>query len=410
MLSYSPGVTGDRDHRRKYRGPGSRNNRYSVGDTLFLSGMQLGLICQGSAGQLLIQPPVLTLIATSHLLWFLSFVLVQFIRYLNIIELNMDELLSKHRKEQKDLQGRITQKKKSATKKTRKGINDDCDRLQQELNEKHKAEIAQLNGEPTSPVDGLEDLSIEESGEKDSSQDAPKENNTPDTTSSPAPSQPPSAGNTKKPNRQKARLARRAAEQAAQTELAHEEASKQTDHRGNEKEIMDGVFKRLNLKEIEVNPDGHCLYSAVANQLDESGLGLKPDPNRIALQPTTVSRVETVSSPKHDGYRAIRAVTADFIVDHKDDFEAFMEEPFDQYTRKIKLTAEWGGQLELLAIARAYGVDINVIQADGRIEKIESGDMESFDEEERNKRVIWLAYYRHTYGLGEHYNALVKQS
>ena len=372
--------------------------------------MQLGLICQGSAGQLLIQPPVLTLIATSHLLWFLSFVLVQFIRYLNIIELNMDELLSKHRKEQKDLQGRITQKKKSATKKTRKGINDDCDRLQQELNEKHKAEIAQLNGEPTPPVDGLEDLSLEESDEKDSSQDAPKENNNPDTTSSPAPSQPPSTGNTKKPNRQKARLARRAAEQAAQTELAHEEASRQTDHRGNEKEIMDSVCKRLNLKEIEVNPDGHCLYSAVANQLDESGLGLKPDPNRIALQPTTVSRVETVSSPKHDGYRAIRAVTADFIVDHKDDFEAFMEEPFDQYTRKIKLTAEWGGQLELLAIARAYGVDINVIQADGRIEKIECGDMESFDEEERNKRVIWLAYYRHTYGLGEHYNALVKQS
>ena len=372
--------------------------------------MQLGLIGQGSAGQLLIQPPVLTLIATSHLLWFLSFVLVQFIRYLNIIELNMDELLSKHRKEQKDLQGRITQKKKSATKKTRKGINDDCDRLQQELNEKHKAEIAQLNGEPTPPVDGLEDLSLEESDEKDSSQDAPKENNNPDTTSSPAPSQPPSTGNTKKPNRQKARLARRAAEQAAQTELAHEEASRQTDHRGNEKEIMDCVCKRLNLKEIEVNPDGHCLYSAVANQLDESGLGLKPDPNRIALQPTTVSRVETVSSPKHDGYRAIRAVTADFIVDHKDDFEAFMEEPFDQYTRKIKLTAEWGGQLELLAIARAYGVDINVIQADGRIEKIECGDMESFDEEERNKRVIWLAYYRHTYGLGEHYNALVKQS
>lgn len=95
----------------------------------------------------------------------------------------MDELLGKHRKEQKDLQARITQKKKSATKKTRKGINDDCDRLQQELNEKHQAEIAQLNGDPTPPVDGLEDLSLEESGEKDSSQDAPKENNT-DTTSS----------------------------------------------------------------------------------------------------------------------------------------------------------------------------------------------------------------------------------
>lgn len=320
--------------------------------------------------------------------------------------------MSKHRKEQKDLQARITQKKKAATKKTRKGINDECDRSQQELNEKQQAEVAQLNGEDTAGVDGIQDLSIEDpvdgDREKNSSNDTPKDTGAPDTTSSSTPSQQ-SATHTKKPNRQKARLARRAAEQAAQTEIAHEEAAKLTDHRGNEKEVMDGVFKRFNLKEIEVNPDGHCLYSAIASQLDESGLGMKPDPKRIALQSTTESRVETVSSPKHDGYRAIRAVTADYIAEHKDDFEPFMEEPLDQYTRKIKLTAEWGGQLELLAIAKAYGVEINVIQGDGRIEKIESGDMESFDED-RNKRVIWLAYYRHTYGLGEHYNALTKQA
>lgn len=324
----------------------------------------------------------------------------------------MEDLLSKHRKEQKDLQARITQKKKAATKKTRKGINDECDRSQQELNEKQQAEVAQLNGEDTAGVDGIQDLSIEDpvdgDREKNSSNDTPKDTGAPDTTSSSTPSQQ-SATHTKKPNRQKARLARRAAEQAAQTEIAHEEAAKLTDHRGNEKEVMDGVFKRFNLKEIEVNPDGHCLYSAIASQLDESGLGMKPDPKRIALQSTTESRVETVSSPKHDGYRAIRAVTADYIAEHKDDFEPFMEEPLDQYTRKIKLTAEWGGQLELLAIAKAYGVEINVIQGDGRIEKIESGDMESFDED-RNKRVIWLAYYRHTYGLGEHYNALTKQA
>lgn len=324
----------------------------------------------------------------------------------------MDELLSRHRKEQKDLQARITQKKKSATKKTRKGINDECERLQKELNEKHHAEIGQLDGEALEPpVDGLEDLSLDDAskvGDNDNSQNTPEENNAADTTPSTETSE--SATRAKKPNRQKARMARRAAEQAAQTEIAHEEASKLVDHRGNEREVMDGVFKRFSLKEIEVNPDGHCLYSAIANQLDDSGLGLKPDPNRIVLQSTTQSRVDTVTSPKYDGYRAVRAVTADYITDHKDDFEPFMEEPLDQYTRKIKLTAEWGGQLELLAISRAYGVEINVIQGDGRLEKIECGDMDSFDEEERAKRVIWLAYYRHTYGLGEHYNALIKQS
>ncbi|KAH8434967.1 deubiquitinase OTU2 [Aspergillus melleus] len=324
----------------------------------------------------------------------------------------MDELLAKHRKEQKDLQARITQKKKSATKKTRRGINDECDRLQRELSDRHQSEIAQLNGEPTEPVDALEDLDLNDTdGENGNADDADK-SQPPQTPETPADmtlpsSEPTSGARQKKPNRQKARLARRAAEQAAQAEIAAEEAAKQTDHRGNEKEVMDGVFKRLGLKEIEINPDGHCLYSAIASQLEESGLGLKPDPKRIVLQPPTQSRVETVTSPMHDGYRAVRAVTADYIVEHKDDFEAFMEEPLDQYTRKIKLTAEWGGQLELQAIARAYGVEINVIQGDGRIEKIESGD-DSLDAE--NKRVIWLAYYRHTYGLGEHYNALAKKT
>ncbi|KAI9932800.1 hypothetical protein ASPWEDRAFT_166453 [Aspergillus wentii DTO 134E9] len=327
----------------------------------------------------------------------------------------MEELLAKHRKEQKDVQARITQKKKSATKKTRKGVNDECETLQRELTERHQAEIAALNGEHAQPVDGFEDLSLNESGEgdgatgeKDTNEDLEKADKTPDTNNSSTP-EPAPAARGKKPNRQKARLARRAAEQAAQADIAAEEASKQTNHRGNEQDVMNGVFKQFDLSEIEINPDGHCLYSAIANQLDESGIGLTPDPKRIALQSTTQSRVDTVTSPKHDGYRAVRAVAADFIVEHKDDFEAFMEEPFDQYTRKIKLTAEWGGQLELLAISRAYGVNFNVIQGDGRIEKIEAGDIEEFEEEERQKRVFWLAYYRHTYGLGEHYNALVKK-
>ncbi|KAJ5482860.1 hypothetical protein N7539_006306 [Penicillium diatomitis] len=325
----------------------------------------------------------------------------------------MEELLAKHRKEQKDLQSRITQKKKSATKKTRKGVNDECERMQRELTERQQSEIDELNGGSSEPVEEqLEDLSINDeqpTNPLDDSQESAAANlNTPEPAlTAPSPEEP--TTKVKKPNRQKARLARRAAAQAAQSAAAAEEAANQTDYRGNEQEVMDAVFKKLGLKEVEVTPDGHCLYSAVAKQLDESGIGLRPDPSRIVLQPTTQTRIDTVTSPQHDGYRAVRAVTADFITDHKEDFEAFMEEPIDVYTRKIKLTAEWGGQLELQAIARAYGVDINVVQKDGRLEKIECGDMDTFDEDEKKKRVVWLAYYRHTYGLGEHYNALFKK-
>ena len=52
----------------------------------------------------------------------------------------MEDLRSRHHKEQKDLQGRITQKKKNATKKTRKGVNDECERLQRELLDRQRAE------------------------------------------------------------------------------------------------------------------------------------------------------------------------------------------------------------------------------------------------------------------------------
>lgn len=322
----------------------------------------------------------------------------------------MEELLAKHRKEQKDLQGRITQKKRSATKKTRKGVNDDCERMQRELTERQQAEIAELNGESTGPVEkALEDPSLEDGtpADGDSTEDTTTTSQAPEATSTAPPEELPTR--TKKPNRQKARLARRAAEQAAQSAAAAEEAANQTNYRGNEQEVMDAVFKKLGLREVEVTPDGHCLYSAVAKQLDKFGVGLRPDPSRIVLQPSTQTRIDTVAAPQHDGYRAVRAVVADFITEHKEDFEAFMEEPVDVYTRKIRLTAEWGGQLELQAIARAYGVNINVVQKDGRLEKIECGDMHNFDEEEQRRRVVWLAYYRHTYGLGEHYNALFKK-
>jgi OTU domain-containing protein 6 len=87
---------------------------------------------------------------------------------------------------------------------------------------------------------------------------------------------------------------------------------------------------------------------------------------------------------------------------HPNDFVGFLEEPIEAYARKIKDTAEWGGQLELQAIAKSYNVDINVLQADGRIEKITSGGSED------GHKTIWLAYYRHSFGLGEHYNALNK--
>ncbi|KAK5345969.1 OTU protein, partial [Exophiala xenobiotica] len=102
-------------------------------------------------------------------------------------------------------------------------------------------------------------------------------------------------------------------------------------------------------------------------------------------------------------YQNVRYAAAEFMAANSDDFAAFMEEPLESYVQKIRDTAEWGGQLELQAISRAYTIDINVLQADGRVEKISCGTEKAAD-----TRDVWLAYYRHSFGLGEHYNALKK--
>ncbi len=297
----------------------------------------------------------------------------------------MEELLqTKHRKEHRDLQGRITQKRKNATKKTRKGVNDECDRLLRELQDRQQAEMSALSG----PLENDQHDSLRsEEGKKQDTIEYPLElagnaNGKPTDLSSSQECSHTVQQASKKPNRQKARLARRAAEQETQAAQAAQEAAKLPDLRKQEVENMRKHFDKLGLRETSIRPDGHCMYSAVA-----------------MLLPNIISDINKVESNGLLPYQAVRAKTAQFISQHPDDFEPFLEEPIDEYTNKIKHTAEWGGQLELQAIARAYEVDINVLQADGRVEKIDSGSKSETD-------AIWLTYYRHSFGLGEHYNAL----
>ncbi|KAK2839364.1 hypothetical protein FQN49_006215 [Arthroderma sp. PD_2] len=314
----------------------------------------------------------------------------------------MEELQARHRKEQKELQARITQKKKSATKKTRKGVNDECESLQRQLLDKQQAEISRLNGEvdagDAEAINQMNDLNIEENGQGEEERGIHAKETTAcsvptiDNSSTPETSAPEGGPGPKRGNRQKARLARRAAEREAEINSAADEAANQTDYRAHERKAMDEAFTRLKLKERDIAPDGHCLYSAVAWQLAENGLNLHPGQTESVL----------ADSIKNDGYKRVRITTADFILANADDFAPFLEEPIQEYARKIRSTAEWGGQLELQAIARAYKVRINVIQGDGRIEKFQPDG----EGDESQTKDIWLAYYRHTYGLGEHYNAL----
>ena len=293
----------------------------------------------------------------------------------------MEEVQKRHRGEQRELQGRITQKKKNATKKTRKNVNDECAELERAMKERQQIEIDALAGEaPERPVKPLEDedrtsvlsnapLSSEACGQGTLQQHFQDLNVT---SGSEATSHP------RKQNRQKARLARRAAEQEAVAAQAAKEATDMPDQRAVEKEIMMGKIEARGLVEQNIRSDGHCLYAAVGDQLQQSGRSLGGD-----------------GIP---AYKVVRRDAAAFIEEHPDDFAPFLEEPLGEYVAKVRDTGEWGGQLELSALARAYKLDISVLQGDGRVERIEHGGQDATE--------IWLAYYRHSLGLGEHYNSL----
>ena len=307
----------------------------------------------------------------------------------------MDSVRARHQKEQRDLQSQTLQKKKSASKKTRKSVNDECARLDEELKARHAREAETKNGldldredvweggatedhdllasiASASPIRSNEELSVNgDESQKDQAEIGVSQR--------------------RRPNRQKVRLARRAVEQEEAAASAAEEASKLPDLKQRERTKMLEEIKKRDLIECPVAANGHCLYLAVADQLHNLHIDFK-SMKVVANEDTT---------PKQEDYRKVRYAAADYISKHSDDFEPFLEEPLNDYLRKIRDTGEWGGQLELLALARTYDIDINVLQVDGTPQKVESGG-------QTNPQDAWLAYYRHGFGLGEHYNSLRK--
>ncbi|KAK1987124.1 hypothetical protein LZ30DRAFT_703299 [Colletotrichum cereale] len=332
----------------------------------------------------------------------------------------LEQMQARHRKEQRDLVGRITSKKKNATKKTRKGVNEECAELERRLKEQQEEELAALVG-GGAVVDPDAAGEVEDATTKEDNDDAAEVADRLKETSlsEPAPPTPPTEdgpqtpgqgqgqGQGKKRNRQKERMARRAAELEAAAVKAEEEARGMTDHRGAEKTYMLNEFKTHSLAEKEIAPDGHCLFSAVADQLAQKGIPLGgPDAASGGGQQ------EQQQQHQQQPYKVVRRAAAEWMAGHPDDFAPFLEEDLEAYARKIRDTAEWGGQLELAALANVYGVEIRVVQ-DGRTERIgpsagDDVDGAASEKPGAGKKEIWLAYYRHGYGLGEHYNSLRK--
>jgi len=162
----------------------------------------------------------------------------------------------------------------------------------------------------------------------------------------------------------------------------------------DEEKDIEKVCQEKSLQVFEVNPDGHCLYSAVADQLA-----------LLDILPASQAN-----------YAVVRQAASQYMFSHPDDFVPFLAPPvdsdsgvmtpegFERYCATIRDTAEWGGEPEILALSRTYKVPIHVIQA-GRPSVVvhHPGDPSVTNDD---KRVVRISYHRRMYGLGEHYNSL----
>ncbi|KAJ3416492.1 OTU domain-containing protein 6B [Chytridiales sp. JEL 0842] len=293
------------------------------------------------------------------------------------METTEEELLLRHRKEVKELTGKITGLKKQVSKgagdkKKKQEVNEQIARMEHELSKRHEEELLAFRASKLAVSDVIapETTAEEEPVNGDASTsstttDEPKEQK-------------------KKPNRQQARKAKKAAQMEEMRKQAEEEAAGSVDMRKVEDEAIDALIKPLNLRIKQITPDGHCLFNALCDQLQ--------------LADDTLSF----------SYTHLRKLAAEYMRSHPDDFMPFLvddngdmltEDKFQKYCDDMANTAVWGGQLEIQALSMHLKREIHVIQAGSPVVKV--------GEHFKSDKPLLISYHRHHFGLGEHYNSLI---
>lgn len=315
---------------------------------------------------------------------------------MSVAEIETEEaMLARHKKEVKELMGRTTGMKKQANKNTKKAVLKEIKELEENLKLKHQNELDSLRDEPSSltkDADSKNDTKQNvEDEEADDGEMTPEKllaqlelSSKNEDVAVPEPNSVPTLndqgnGGKKKKNRQKERLAKRAAEFKRIQEEARLEQAQQPDLRGIELKNIQDLCDIQHVKQYDITPDGHCLFSSIRDQLK-----LRHD-------------IE-VSVPE------LRKNAADYIKQNSDDFIPFLfdEETMtlkniDEYVDKLVNTVMWGGDLEILALSKVYDCPISVMMSGRAALKMN---------EEGSNPELKLVYYQHVFGLGEHYNSL----
>ncbi|KAJ1667107.1 2-oxoglutarate dehydrogenase E1 component [Coemansia sp. RSA 1646] len=138
---------------------------------------------------------------------------------------------------------------------------------------------------------------------------------------------------------------------------------------------LNRALKKSGLYCKEMDGDGNCLFRALADQVDGS--------------PETHMR--------H------RQSVCDYMDRNPDEFAPFMDEssPLGRYINNMRNPGVYGGNMELVAFARNFLVDIKVYQMGGTVFVISGAPAENPRESARNLQTVHIAY--HSY---EHYSSV----
>lgn len=309
---------------------------------------------------------------------------------------HMELLLARHKKEQRDLVAQITSLKKQASKKTRRAVNGKCEQLQYDLDRRHEQERAEASGDTEetpeiTPEQLLASLAINSDtqvvldsvAEKDSLLDGGPGQKALDSINASAGSSlaglEAPAAEPRRRNRAKERLAKRQAQIDAVKAEAAAEAENSVDYRAIEAKSMLALLRGQGLQLHEIQPDGHCLFRSVEDQLR----------TRHSDFDATVASLRTAAATH------IRANPDDYIP-YLFDQDTMQVRDVAEYTRELEETAMWGSDMEIAALAAVYDCPIKVLVA---------GSAPITFHEAGTQPELVVAYYKHSYGLGEHYNS-----
>ncbi|KAI8901116.1 hypothetical protein BC833DRAFT_579004 [Globomyces pollinis-pini] len=254
----------------------------------------------------------------------------------------MEELLAKHRKENKELTSKITGLKKtmkSSNKQRKKEIQDEITQLELDTKSRQEMEIKSLNE--------ISQKSIDEPA-PDTNELETSMSNIDVNDSSVQHRQP-------KVNKAKRRKEKKQAEFESMRQSALEEVELMPNLKEIEDQSIDTALKPLTLQIHHIIPDGHCLYNSIAHQLN------------------------ILDTSSHYTYKDLRHLAAEYMSTHSDDFLPFLvddhgnmlnEESFKEYCSELEFGAVWGGQNEIQALTQALSRPIHIIQMNSPILKL----------------------------------------